>query len=195
MMHGHRPPPRKRAVFLDRDGVLNRATLRAGKSYPPQELTEFQLIEGVVEACDLLKSAGFSLIVVTNQPDVATGKQSQAMVEAMHERLVTWLPLDAVLTCFHCDADRCACRKPLPGMLFDAAETHDLELSTSFLVGDRWRDIGAGQAAGCTCYFIDYGYAETRPTAPFHLVTSLLEAAQHLTSHQPRISSNQGSPT
>lgn len=184
----------KRAVFLDRDGVLNRAVVREGKSYPPQELAEFCLIEGVAEACELLKSAGFALIVVTNQPDVAKGKQTQAVVDAMHALLYAWLPLDAILTCFHSDMDCCTCRKPLPGMLYEAAKAHDLALESSYLVGDRWRDIGAGQAAGCTCYFIDYQYAEPQPSAPFHPVTSLLEAAQHLIAHQPRQSLPQGSP-
>ncbi len=174
-----------RAVFLDRDGVLNQPIFRDGKSFPPQALKDFALIDGVVEACDLLKSADYALIVVTNQPDVATGKQTQAIVEAMHERLAAWLPLDAILTCFHTDDDRCACRKPLPGMLHEAAERHGIDLSASYLVGDRWRDIGAGQAAGCTCYFVDYHYAEPRPEPPFHAVSSLLQATTHLLAQQP----------
>jgi D-glycero-D-manno-heptose 1,7-bisphosphate phosphatase len=177
-------PPR-RAVFLDRDGVLNRPVFRGGRSYPPENLADFALLEGVVEACDQLKRAGFLLIVVTNQPDVASGKQARAVVEAMHERLQSWLPLDEIRACYHRDADACTCRKPLPGMILAAAEQHHITLSTSYLVGDRWRDIGAGQAAGCTCYFIDYQYAEPQPSAPFHPVTSLLQAANHLLSHSP----------
>jgi len=175
-MVGH--VPGKRAVFLDRDGVLNQATVREGKSYPPQCLSDFRLLPGVVEACELLKQQGFLLIVVTNQPDVTTGKQSLEVVEAMHAKLRSVLPIDEIRACYHTDADACTCRKPAPGMLLAAAELHDLNLSASYMVGDRWRDVQAGQQAGCSCFFIDYGYREPLPTSPYQTVPGLLDAAR-----------------
>jgi D-glycero-D-manno-heptose 1,7-bisphosphate phosphatase len=167
----------KRAVFLDRDGVLNRAYVRDGKSYPPGTLEQLEVLPGVAEALRKLRAAGFLNVVVTNQPDVATGRQRIEVVEAMHARLLQELPIDAVKVCYHSDADGCACRKPKPGMLLEAAAEFGIRLSDSCMVGDRWRDVAAAQAAGCKAYFVDYGYSEKRPDKPYVAVKSLSEAA------------------
>lgn len=165
------------AVFLDRDGVLNRAVVREGKPYPPEALGELEILSGVPDALEQLRAGGFLNIVVTNQPDVATGKQRPDTVEEMNAHLMRRLAIDAVKVCYHVEADRCACRKPKPGMLREAAAEFAIDLGRSFLVGDRWRDIAAGQAAGCRAYFIDYAYAEKRPDRPYVAVSSLPEAA------------------
>jgi D-glycero-D-manno-heptose 1,7-bisphosphate phosphatase len=167
----------RRAVFLDRDGVINRAVVRDGKPYPPGSLSELQVPADVPGALDRLRRAGFLLIVVTNQPDVARGTLSVASLEAIHRRLGEQLPIDEFRTCCHDDRDACGCRKPAPGLLLEAAREHDIDLTGSFMVGDRWRDIEAGRAAGCRTVFIDYGYEERRPVAVDALVTSLGEAA------------------
>jgi D-glycero-D-manno-heptose 1,7-bisphosphate phosphatase len=172
-------------VFLDRDGVLNRAVVKNGKSYPPDTLAAFELLEGVPEACQRLRKAGFALVVVTNQPDVRTGRQQRATVEAMHAMLRTRLPLLDILACYHVDADRCACRKPEPGMLVEAAARHGLDLAASWLVGDRRSDILAGQRAGCRCCFIDHHYAEPGPEGSFETVADLREAAHHILREVP----------
>lgn len=169
-----------RAVFLDRDGVINRAFVRAGKPYPPGSLAELELLPGVKEAIGLLKGQGFLIIVVTNQPDVGAGRQRREVVEAMHGRLREELPIDSIKVCYHVDADDCHCRKPRPGMLLEAAAEHDIELARSFVVGDRWRDIEAGRAAGCVCFFIDYGYLEKQPEKSYVRVKSLLDAATRI---------------
>lgn len=166
-----------RAIFLDRDGVINRALVRDGKPYPPEALADLELLPRVREAIALLKNRGFLIIVVTNQPDVGAGRQRREIVEAFHARLMAELPLDAIKVCYHIDEDGCACRKPRPGMLLEAAAEFRLDLSRSCLVGDRWRDVAAGQAAGCRSYFIDYGYLEKRPEKPYVTVKSLLDAA------------------
>lgn len=159
--------PSRRAVFLDRDGVINRAILRNGKPYPPGSLEELEIAEGCAEALNALKACGLLLIVVTNQPDVARGKQSREAVQCMHEVLVSTLPIDEILTCFHDDKDNaCDCRKPKPGLLLQAARKHALELSDSFLIGDRWRDIDAAHAVGCRAVWIDHGYEERGPSRP-----------------------------
>ena len=166
-----------RAVFLDRDGVINRALVRDGKPYPPARPEELEVLPGVPQALADLRRAGYLLLVVTNQPDVARGTQPRAVVDAMHRDLLARLPLDEVLCCFHDDADGCACRKPRPGLLLDAVRAHDIDLALSFMVGDRWRDTDAGAAAGCRTLFIDHGYQERRPTRFDAQVASLAEAA------------------
>lgn len=167
----------RRAVFLDRDGVLNRNVVRGGRPYAPTSLAEFVVLPGVPEAVERLRAAGFFAIVVTNQPDVATGKQTLAILADMHELLLRSVPLDDIRVCSHTDTDACDCRKPKPGMLVSAAREHDIDLTRSYMVGDRWRDVAAGQAAGCTTVFVDYGYDEPQPTNPDATVTSLPQAA------------------
>ena len=166
------------AVFLDRDGVLNRALVRAGKPYPPASVTELEILPGVREALTELKAVGLLLLVVTNQPDVGKGAQSQEVVEAMHAKLRAELPLDDIFVCYHVDADVCQCRKPLPGLLAQAAFRYGLHLPACYMVGDRWRDIDAGHRVGCTTVFLDYGYQERQPERePALRVQSLREAA------------------
>jgi histidinol-phosphate phosphatase family protein len=167
---------RRLAVFLDRDGVLNDAVVRNGKPYPPRS-DQFQVAAGAAEALERLKKAGFVLVVVTNQPDVARGNETQKGVEMIERRLRAELPLDDVWTCFHDDADGCDCRKPRPGMIMRAAERHGIDRSRSYMVGDRWRDIDAGTSAGCKTVWIDRAYAERAPAAsPNARVASLQEA-------------------
>ena len=175
----------RRAVFLDRDGVLNAAVIRGGKPYPPASLAALKVMPGVDEALSSLRAAGYLNIVITNQPDVATGKQRMEVVEAMHDRLFRELPLDGVKVCYHTDDQKCGCRKPKPGMLLQAAKEFGIDLARSFLVGDRWRDIAAGQAVGCTCFFVDYGYDEKRPEKPYVPVKLLSEAVALILSDPP----------
>ena len=173
----------KRAVFLDRDGVINRAVVRDGKPYPPDSVAEMQLVDDAPSAIRRLHDAGYLLIVVTNQPDVARGKQSREEVEAIHDALRAQLPIDEFIACYHDNADECDCRKPRPGSLLDAAQRHEIDLAASHMIGDRWRDVEAGQRAGCTTYFIDYGYAEKQPAPPFVRVRSLSEAVDIITGN------------
>jgi D-glycero-D-manno-heptose 1,7-bisphosphate phosphatase len=164
------------AVFLDRDGVINAAVVRDGKPYPPQDVSDLEILPGVARALGDLRAAGYVLVVVTNQPDVARGKQTREVIDAMHVRLRRELPLDAIYTCMHDDAEHCACRKPAPGMLLDAARELDLDVTKSFMIGDRWRDIDAGIAAGCRTIFINHHYAERQP-ARFDVELGSLPAA------------------
>lgn len=167
----------QRAVFLDRDGVLNRAVLRGGRPHPPAGLHELEVLPDAPAALERLKAAGFRLVVVSNQPDVARGAQSRAGVEALNAALRARLPVDDFRVCYHDDPDGCECRKPAPGLLLGAARDLGLDLPASFMVGDRWRDVEAGQRAGCLSLFIDRGYAEARPTGRYLTVRSLAEAA------------------
>lgn len=167
----------RRAVFLDRDGVVNRAIMREGKPYSPSTISDLRVLPGVREACCKLREAGFALIVITNQPDIARGIVTAQEVTEMNGRLRRYLQLDDVRLCPHDDAARCLCRKPEPGLLLEAAKTWNVDLSASYVIGDRWRDIEAGHRAGCRAIFIDCGYRERQPKGPFLRVRSLAEAA------------------
>jgi D-glycero-D-manno-heptose 1,7-bisphosphate phosphatase len=172
----------RRAVFLDRDGVLNQNTVHNGRPYAPKRTEDFVLLPKVGEAVRQLRAAGFVIIVATNQPDVGAGLQTRETVDSMHERLRREVLVDDIRVCFHVDKDNCDCRKPKPGLLLDAAKAHAIELSQSWMIGDRWRDVSAGQAAGCRTVFIDYDYAEPRPNRPDVIVRSLVEAVPFVIS-------------
>jgi D-glycero-D-manno-heptose 1,7-bisphosphate phosphatase len=166
-------------VFVDRDGVINRTTVRDGTPYPPQSLSEVEILPGVPEALERLAKLGLKLIVVTNQPDVARGTQTRGGVEMINALLMSKLPqLSAAYVCYHDRADNCDCRKPKPGMLLRAAEEHGVDLAKSFMVGDRWGDIVAGAAAGCKTLLIDLPYSQCHRCSPDHKVADLLEAAR-----------------
>ena len=174
----------KKAVFLDRDGVINRAPIIEGLPRSPRDIQELEIIPGVKEAVTLLFSSGFEIVVVTNQPEVARGFIYQDDIEKIHEEIAKQTGLKHFKVCIHDNKDRCDCRKPKPGMLSQAATEFNLDLKQSSLVGDRWKDIQAGQEVGCRCLFIDYEYCEEKPKPPFYRVTSLLEAAQIITEDQ-----------
>ncbi len=168
-----------KAVFVDRDGVLNRSLLRNGKLLPPASADELELLPGVAEACAALRAAGFLLIVVTNQPDVARGTQNRQTVAAIHAVIREKVPLDDIRVCYHDDDDGCECRKPKPGLLLEAAKDWDIDIRSSFLVGDRWKDIAAARNAGCRAVQVENGQPEKEDawTSPDLRVRSLKEAA------------------
>jgi D-glycero-D-manno-heptose 1,7-bisphosphate phosphatase len=151
--------------------VINHNEVRDGRPHGPETVEAFFILPGVREAVEAFHTAGFLVIVATNQPNV-----SRELVEAMHSILRNNLTLDDIKVCFHVDADNCACRKPKPGLLLEAAREREILLSESWMIGDRWRDIEAGRATGCRTVFIDHGDAnEERPRDPDFVVTSLIE--------------------
>jgi D-glycero-D-manno-heptose 1,7-bisphosphate phosphatase len=168
---------KSRAIFLDRDGVLNRPVIREGKSYPPGCVEDLEIYDGLRDRLQRLKDSGFVLIVVTNQPDVARGTTPRATVEGINRVIAREIPaIDRFLVCFHDNGDGCNCRKPLPGMLLAGAAEFDVDLARSYMVGDRWSDIEAGIAAGSRTIFIDRAYREPPPTDCDYRVSSTLEA-------------------
>lgn len=167
----------KKAVFLDRDGVLNQTIMRFGKPRAPYTLEEFSLLPGVKEGAQLLSEMGYLLIVVTNQPDVARGWVSREAVDMVNSRLRELLPVDDLKACFHTENDQCNCRKPNPGMLVEAAHEWGINTSFSFMIGDRSTDIEAGKSAGCRTILIGKS-DETFPVSPDFECNGLLEAAQ-----------------
>jgi D-glycero-D-manno-heptose 1,7-bisphosphate phosphatase len=175
----------KRAVFLDRDGVLNDVVIRNGKPHPPDTLEQFKISKGAKQACALLRNSGFELIVVTNQPDVTRGKTTFEVVEEFHDHLRKNLEITHFYTCYHDDQDACLCRKPSPGLILNSSEELGIDTQKSFMVGDRWRDIEAGNAAGCKSIFIDHSFDEKQPENYFSKVTSLLEAVHVILGVEP----------
>jgi transaldolase len=165
----------RRAVFLDRDGVLNEAVIRDGLPYPPASLDELRIPEQVPALMARLRAAGFLTIGITNQPDVARGRQTRQTADALNHAVRSATSLDAMLACYHDDADACQCRKPAPGMLEAAAARYGIALSNSIMIGDRWRDIEAGRRARCQTVFIDYDYREAKPMPPADATVRSLE--------------------
>ena len=176
-----------KAVFLDRDGVINRAVVRNRKPYPPNTLQDLEILPDVPEALNLLKESGFLLIVVTNQPDVGRGIQKKETVEEMHLFLKKILPLDDIFVCWHGLDGKCECRKPLPGLLIQASEKWQIDLENSFMIGDRWRDVESGHAAGCKTIFIDYQYDEPLHSQPDYITISIKDAAEWVLQNQQYI--------
>jgi D-glycero-D-manno-heptose 1,7-bisphosphate phosphatase len=175
-----------KAVFLDRDGVLNETFVRNGVPRPPATLAELAILPGVVEACASLRAAGFQLLVVTNQPDIARGTQTAETVQLLNAEVRRQTGVDEIFVCPHDDRDGCDCRKPRPGLLRAAARSYAIDLAASVMVGDRDRDIGAGRAAGCRTVFVSRGYGRS-PAPPADLtVASLFEAVPWIISQGAR---------
>lgn len=175
---------KRRAVFLDRDGVINRCEVRGGKPYAPRRLEDFRLLPSAIRAVKSLKMRGFVVIVVTNQPDIGNGLVDPNVVDAMHARLRERLLVDDVWMCPHRQNEGCDCRKPKPGMLLSAAEQWDIDLGHSYMIGDRDGDVIAGKAAGCYTLLINRHYSEPRRAKPDKTVRSLPAGVRFILSRQ-----------
>ncbi len=170
-----------RAVFLDRDGVINRPLVRDGLPFSPTTIEEFEILPGVKKSCERLKELGFLLVITTNQPDVGRGLIPRESIERIHGHLAKALPVDRVMACYHAGeayGDKCDCRKPLPGMLVRAANDLGIDLALSFMIGDRWRDVDCGFNAGCRTIFIDWSYAERLNIQPDFRAMDLADATK-----------------
>jgi D-glycero-D-manno-heptose 1,7-bisphosphate phosphatase len=166
----------RRAVFLDRDGVINANVERDGRAVAPTTLADFRLLPGAAESVRRLKQADFVTIVVTNQPDVATGRTPRDVVEAMHSRIRASMPIDDIKACYHTDDDHCSCRKPKPGLILEAARDRNIDTSRSYVVGDRWRDMEAGRQAGCKTILVQDGSLQDGSASADRVVRSVVEA-------------------
>lgn len=162
------------AIFLDSDGVLNKVIIKDGKPAAPETLAEFEIPDEVKPALLRLKAEDYLLICVTNKPDIERGLTTQTIVDQIYNKMREELPLDDIFICYHENSD---CYKPKPGLLLDAAKKYQIDLAASYMIGDRWRDIGAGQNAGCKTIWINRDYNEQKPNPPAdYTVYSLTEA-------------------
>lgn len=176
-------PEKKRGVFLDRDGVLSRVIHRDGKACSARSLEEFELLPALEGSLETLAKAGYVLLVVTNQPDVRRGLMPLPVLESMNRRLMDRFGsrgVRKVYFCPHDDSDRCGCRKPAPGMLLEGAREWDLDLSRSFMVGDRRTDAEAGRRAGCKTLLIRT--EENRDARPDYWAEDLADACRIILS-------------
>ena len=178
----------RRAVFLDRDGTIN-----VEKEYL-YRIVDFEFLSGAADAVRLLNEAGFLVVVVTNQSGVARGYYTEEDVENLHRHIdreleKTGARVDAWLYCPHHPDGRssyglpCNCRKPLPGMLKEAAQRYDIDLKTSIMIGDKLADVSAGQGAGCRTVLVRTGYGadqECHLSDATTVFDNLLEAVKSL---------------
>jgi D-glycero-D-manno-heptose 1,7-bisphosphate phosphatase len=190
-------PSGRAAVFVDRDGVLNRAEVREGKPFAPQRVEHFKLLPGVAAAMRQLREAGYCLVVVTNQPDIGNGLVGEAIVAAIHQKLRARVPVDDIRVCPHSQEAGCDCRKPKPGMLLAAASEHHIDLASSYIIGDRISDVIAGNAAGCYTIFVKRGYPECEGLAvPARAaVRSLPQAVRYILARDQRRSPSRNPST
>jgi D-glycero-D-manno-heptose 1,7-bisphosphate phosphatase len=166
----------KAAAFLDRDGVLNASIMKGDTPCPPSNISEVEILPGVREAIEILNFNNYLPVVITNQPDVARGTRKLSEVQFINHYISRKINVSNFYVCPHDDRDQCMCRKPKPGLINLAVAELEIDLTKSFLVGDRWRDIEVGQSMGLPSFFVDYAYREPQPKLPFTRVGSLLEA-------------------
>ena len=169
-----------RAVFLDRDGVINEVVVRDGVPSSPRTLDEFILCESLDESLRRLSDGGFRLFVVSNQPDVARGLLDPEALTQMGDRICSTLPIEAVHACTHDDRDLCDCRKPRPGLIQNIAEQHDIVLGESYIIGDSWKDVEAGRRAGCREILLRRPYNDGIEAN--HVVSDMVEASDLILS-------------
>ncbi len=164
----------KKIAFLDRDGVINEPIVIHGKPFAPTKFEQFRVLPKVADSLRILKDLGFLTVTVTNQPDISLGRQNLDELDAIHSFLLKNYAIDLIKVCIHTDDHGCKCRKPKPGMLLEVAMKYEISIDSCFMIGDRWRDVEAGQRAGCgTNFYIDYKYLEKRPSGSFETVNSL----------------------
>ena len=172
----------RRAVFLDRDGVLNKLVSRDGGFYSPRRAADFELFPWTVESLRILHENGWLLVVVTNQPDIARGHMSIDELQSMHDVLRAATPVDSIRVCPHDGTASCTCRKPQPGLFLRAIDELGIDESTSWTIGDRASDIAAGLAVGTRVIHVASGQEEPPNDDRIVRATNLLDAVRHILS-------------
>ena len=150
--------PKKKVVFLDRDGVLNHLVKRAGSFNSPQNFEDFQLVAGAKEVVDSVRKMGYLVIVISNQPDISRRKLSQTDLDKMTDLLFEKLNIDDVFYCTHDDNNDTGCRKPAPGLFFIAQKKYNVDFNKSFMVGDTWKDVEAAKNANISMILLNKDY-------------------------------------
>jgi D-glycero-D-manno-heptose 1,7-bisphosphate phosphatase len=166
----------KRAIFLDRDGTLNLSYDNGFNTSPPSSISEITIIDGVVAGLEILRGLNFEIITVTNQPDFKRGNNSLENLVSINKTICELVDIKYSYVCFHDEPDGCDCRKPKNGLILQAAQDLNIDLSKSYLIGDRITDVEAGIKSGCTCYLITN--QEIKSYLPFTRVGSLFQASK-----------------
>ena len=173
-----------KAVFLDRDGVINKPIVIEGKSYAPQSLKDFKIFPKVKVAVKKLRNNGFKVFVISNQPDIGNKLIKKKTLNQMHKLLKSKVPVNKIYFCPHTRNDKCKCRKPNPGMIIKASKDSGILLKESYVIGDRKTDIDAGLKAGCKTIFVNHNYVEKKPTKQEKTVKSLHAAVKYILKSQ-----------
>ena len=169
---------KRQAIFLDRDGVINKATFVNGKHRSPLVLEELEIFKDAKRSIRKLRKLGFLIFIVTNQPEISRGNLRREESDAINAAIDKEIEPDEIVACPHDDSDGCSCRKPLPGMITGLISRYMLDPTRCYLVGDRLKDIEAGQAAGVKSIQIDRGYPEGLSTARLSSAKSLSGAVR-----------------
>ena len=170
----------RKAIFLDRDGTLNKVYIENGLPISPSSLNKFKIIKGVKKSINRLKKLNFLCILITNQPDVFRGKISKKTVVKMNSYIKKKIKLDDMFVCYHDNEHNCSCRKPKPGLLVKASKKWKIDLNKSFMIGDRWKDILAGKKVGCKTIFINNNYKNDKKVKADFTFKSLLKAVNKI---------------
>ncbi len=171
---------KKKCIFLDRDGVINRSNVKNGKPYAPLRFENFIFLPKVKKSIHQLKKLGFLVILITNQPDISKKKLKISTLDKMNDKIYRNLDVDDIFFCIHSSEDNCNCRKPKTGMLLESQKKYNINLNKSFMIGDRKKDIDSGIKAGCKTIFINRNYNEERPTRQNYTTTSLYKAVEYI---------------
>ena len=181
----------RKAIFLDRDGVINKSFIKNGLPFSPTSFAQLKILPGVKESIFRLQKLNFVCLIVTNQPDVSRGQIKKKTVVTMNNYLKDELKLDDIFVCYHDDYDNCECRKPKSGLLLDAGKKWDVDLKESYMIGDRWKDIEAGNRLGCKTIFINRNYKEKKPIDPNFSTDTLLNAVHLIEQIQAKKAKNE----
>ena len=169
-----------KAIFLDRDGVINRPLIKNGKGYAPRLLKDFKIYSSVKKDIKKLKKNGYKIFVITNQPDVNNKLIKKKTLKAMHKILKKKLCVDKILYCPHDKKENCKCRKPKTELIKNAIKGKKIYLKKSYMIGDRASDIEAGYRAGCKTIFINKNYLELKPKKQDKTVKTLNAAVNYI---------------
>lgn len=174
-----------KALFLDRDGVINRSYINNfGKPKAPKRLKDFIFLPYVKKYIDEIKKHNFLIFVVTNQPDISYGNLKKNELEKMHNKIYCKLSVTEIFTCIHGKDQNCKCRKPKTGLFKMAIKKYNLNINTSFTIGDRSSDINASANCNIKSIFIDRNYNEPKPTGQIFTTKSTRKALEYVIKNQ-----------
>lgn len=153
-----------RSIFFDRDGVVNEVVLRDGGAFSPLRFEEFKIRKEFIDFYDTISNRDLNLFIVSNQPDIARKRMSEADLRAMTSALERLFRFNEILYCRHDDADNCGCRKPKPGLINALISKYFLNKEECLIVGDSWKDMAAGRNAGIRTVFLESDYNKQKVT-------------------------------
>lgn len=168
-----------KAIFFDRDGVLNRAIVLNNRPFSPKNIKEL-VINKFLKKTLLEAKKNFYLICITNQPEVGRNNFLEKDVEEINISIKNYFKLNDVFSCYHSKDNVCDCRKPKIGLILQAQKKYSINLKESIVIGDRWKDITMGKLAGCKTIFVDYNYDENLIDKPDIRINHLKELKKYV---------------